>query len=532
MKFPLFPFLLSANALPSSTATTSSIVRITKQKFGKKQNSNGQTNQLKLPTVSPSKRVPGGEQSGATAADTVANIEGVYVYTNKCSMVYQAVIGCGLLQDEDFCLYTEFKLGVLVNEDYPGSIPVPGNKDQFFLPNSELPPASDPGSVDPEKVCVFSGTFSKSARMEGNTLKPVPLVSSRGCGTGFTQYQLVMRARITNSDGDLDFGFSSDYGETYYMDEKDCPVSYIGNKQSFQDSAFPDGPLRHRALWGVSDFFTAASTVYVMVKQVVDIYVAVVHCSGNSECAGSLSTPPSSPPTPQSCWSAAYEVKYLTGFGDACGDKTIYDNRDAAENACIECDSSCNGITTDGKGGWTIRKGSVRNSPNPLETSYLRVSCSLATPVCWSAVYEGKYLSGWGDACDDVSNYDNRAAAERACIDCGSSCNGITTNDYDYTEGKYTWMIRAGSLPFKSPSPLRDASYLRVPCLSAITVPSGCQAKKNNGVGVTDSACAACKNGRTWWPCDMNPPMCEGTGCCESKNFKGPCLPVGNWGDH
>ena len=39
-----------------------------------------------------------------------------------------------------------------------------------------------------------------------------------------------------------------------------------------------------------------------------------------------------------------------------------------------------------------------------------------------------------------------RAAAERACIDCGSSCNGITTNDYDYTEGKYTWMIRAGSL--------------------------------------------------------------------------------------
>lgn len=54
-------------------------------------------------------------------------------------------------------------------------------------------------------------------------------------------------------------------------------------------------------------------------------------------------------------------------------------------------------------------------------------------------------------------------------------------------------------------------------------VPSGCKAKKNNGVGVTDSACAACKNGQTWWPCDMNPPMCEGTGCCKSKNFKGPC---------
>ena len=113
MTFPLFPFLISANALPSTT-TTSSIVRITKEKFGKKQNSYGQTNQLKLPTASPSKKIPGGEQSDANP-DTAANIEGVYVYTNKCSMVYQAVIGCGLLQDEDFCLYTKLKLGVLVD---------------------------------------------------------------------------------------------------------------------------------------------------------------------------------------------------------------------------------------------------------------------------------------------------------------------------------------------------------------------------------------------------------------------------------
>ena len=107
-----------------------------------------------------SRRVPlpvpvNGEQSNATP-DTAANIEGVYVYTNKCSMIYQAVIGCGLLQDKDFCLYTEFKLGVLVDEDYPGSIPVPGKEDQSFLPNIKLPPVSNPSSVDPEKsMCVF-----------------------------------------------------------------------------------------------------------------------------------------------------------------------------------------------------------------------------------------------------------------------------------------------------------------------------------------------------------------------------------------
>lgn len=55
-------------------------------------------------------------------------------------------------------------------------------------------------------------------------------------------------------------------------------------------------------------------------------------------------------------------------------------------------------------------------------------------------------------------------------------------------------------------------------------VPPGCNAKKNiHDVGVTDAACAACQNGQIWWPCNLDPPMCEGAGCCKSKNFQGRC---------
>ena len=500
MKFPLFPFLLSANALPSTT-TTSSIVRITKEKFGKKQNSYGQTNQLKLPTASPSKKIPGGEQSDAIP-DTAANIEGVYVYTNKCSMVYQAVIGCGLQQDEDFCLYTEFKLGILVDEEYPGSIPVPGNKDQSFLPNSELPSASDPGSVDPEKVCVFSGTFSKSARMEGNALKPVPLASSHGCGTGFTNYQLVMRARITNSDGDLDLGFSSDYGETYYTDEKDCPVSYIGSKQSFQDSAFPDGPLRHRALYGWQDFATTASKMYVTVKDVVDIYVAVVHCFVNYECEGY-----------HPCWSAAYEDTYLKDLAE-CANTMTFATREDAENACINCGRACGGIVVDAKGDrWETRTGHEPKISPTNETSYVKNYCRdgtssapsvllstspSSTPTsssapsgsyqylnktyytppptsspssppayparCYSAAYRNRYISGY--ACGDETIYETMADAEIACNECGSGCNSLVS--WNKRGFRWDWSIRNGSiLQFSDHG---EATYMQAPCSSGYPI--------------------------------------------------------------
>jgi len=50
----------------------------------------------------------------------------------------------------------------------------------------------------------------------------------------------------------------------------------------------------------------------------------------------------------------------------------------------------------------------------------------------------------------------------------------------------------------------------------------GCRAKPNNS-GVTDSSCAACGTGQTWWPCQLNPPLCEGTACCNSSTFNGPC---------
>ena len=138
-------------------------------------------------------------------------------------------------------------------------------------------------------------------------------------------------------------------------------------------------------------FVTATIKIYVTVKDVVDIYVSVVHCFGNSECAGhsaSLSTSPSAPPSsspsssPSSpptsrgdirCWSAAYVGSYLQG--NACGDDSFYDDRDAAEKACIKCGSSCYGITKIGTWRWAIR-ADLPLLKGDVAASYVRVPCS------------------------------------------------------------------------------------------------------------------------------------------------------------
>jgi len=44
---------------------------------------------------------------------------------------------------------------------------------------------------------------------------------------------------------------------------------------------------------------------------------------------------------------------------------------------------------------------------------------------------------------------------------------------------------------------------------------TGCKAIKNNGAGVSDGSCKKCipPNNVSWWPCNNNPPTCEGTEC-------------------
>jgi len=44
---------------------------------------------------------------------------------------------------------------------------------------------------------------------------------------------------------------------------------------------------------------------------------------------------------------------------------------------------------------------------------------------------------------------------------------------------------------------------------------TGCKAIKNNGAGANDDSCKKCNppNNVSWWPCNNNPPACEGTEC-------------------
>ena len=84
------------------------------------------------------------------------------------------------------------------------------------------------------------------------------------------------------------------------------------------------------------------------------------------------------------CWILHYD-RYLQGY--ACDDNTIYDTRDDAYNACIECGSGCNGVTGIGPATnyvdtWTIRKGTILfdskfgpGGSNRHEVSYVKESC-------------------------------------------------------------------------------------------------------------------------------------------------------------
>jgi len=157
-----------------------------------------------------------------------ASIEGEYSYFNKCGNIFLASITCGDFDgDKDLCLYAEYSLGNIVEEEVAGSEPLDNGG---FLVFDE---AANKDSVDPNEVCIFSGTFSKSSRVKNGKLLPTPLAVSSACQTRsedglIDNFRLVVKADI-NDDGTLIFDFSQDFGETYTSRAStDCPNAYIG----------------------------------------------------------------------------------------------------------------------------------------------------------------------------------------------------------------------------------------------------------------------------------------------------------------
>ena len=173
-------------------------------------------------------------------------IEGTYLYTSRCGLVFQATIGCGGFgdDDDDLCLYSEFSLGKLSNSTEGGAVPLPSpftdtdtdtETEVFLIPN---PDVSDDGSVDENVVCVFSGAFRKSSAFgrddnDNTVLKALPLASSNGCQTTTKNFQLVVKGTVSEDEDDgkqIELEFSDDFGESYYTDDKECPLTYVAFK--------------------------------------------------------------------------------------------------------------------------------------------------------------------------------------------------------------------------------------------------------------------------------------------------------------
>ena len=89
------------------------------------------------------------------------DVEGTYMYTNKCGQLFQITVACGEYKnDPDLCLVSEFPIGRYTDAMEEGAVrlipaprgtglvsspaePVNDNDGLYFIPNFELPDAGD-----------------------------------------------------------------------------------------------------------------------------------------------------------------------------------------------------------------------------------------------------------------------------------------------------------------------------------------------------------------------------------------------------
>jgi len=168
------------------------------------------------------------------------SIEGTYHYYGSCNNIYKAIIECGVFGgpnniDSDLCIYKEFSVGAILTEEVPDAIAL--DNDLFYEPklgtyykegNERI--EKEANDVDPNEVCVLSGTFRHSSTVvdKGSKVLAIPLAKSNACNTpkqscclreGDEQnFQFVVKANILDN-GDLNIDFSSDYGMKYYTDD-------------------------------------------------------------------------------------------------------------------------------------------------------------------------------------------------------------------------------------------------------------------------------------------------------------------------
>jgi len=144
----------------------------------------------------------------------IESIEGAYAYVGCNLNVFHATFLCGSFGDDDpdLCLYQEVKTGQISDEaNSTDSVPTAGG--QFYNPSS----FGTDMTVDPDEVCVFSGTFRASAALKGNNILPIPMASSNGCLQVKQNFEYSLKIEI-KEDGNLKFDYSDDGGFTYYTE--------------------------------------------------------------------------------------------------------------------------------------------------------------------------------------------------------------------------------------------------------------------------------------------------------------------------
>ena len=97
-------------------------------------------------------------------------------------------------------------------------------------------------------------------------------------------------------------------------------------------------------------------------------------------------------------------------------------------------------------------------------------------------------------------NHEQTSCEQKGLVWCGE--RGYYDDNYDdnYYTSEYTYHPTS---IFPSSAPISNS----------------CKAKEDNQDWV-DAACADCETGYIWWPCNNDPPTCEGTSCCNSDTFK------------
>jgi len=164
------------------------------------------------------------------------SLEGTRTYIGCSAEFFEMTIECGVFGDDDpeLCLLRAVGVGELMEgEDGLNYIrPFPD-----YVPNID--------DIDPDKVCVASGTFSLD-RVTEDMLEPVPLTVSNGCSfQGVTEdYQYVVKGVIDREENTIQLSYSNDFGFTYYTDEIETPEAYTAIVAELEE-AHDDRRLSH-----------------------------------------------------------------------------------------------------------------------------------------------------------------------------------------------------------------------------------------------------------------------------------------------